>query len=128
MNLLEQTQRLVYHGTSDLQWNKKENNTLFLTIDRDEAASYADERVVADYGILDLDATDTPPSKAIIVIFNLHDLIERKLNFAPDWGWVDQHNFVELPTYEQSISAVGSFCIENFPNELKSLGKIVDAF
>lgn len=124
-NLHETLPDVLYHGTSDYQWDKQTIGTLYLTKDRQDAALYAEEAVIADLDQLNVDWEEgmAMPTRAIIVEFRGTDLISLQSRFMPDWGW-DQAD--DSTTWQESLQAVGSFCISDF-NE-KHLGAITPAF
>lgn len=122
---LNQLPDVLYHGTSNHQWDKQTTDTLYLTRDRKDAALYAEEAVTSDFYELDgreWEEGMEMPTRAIIVEFCGTDLMFLRERFEPDWGW-DQ---AEVSTWQESLQAVGSFCISDF-NE-KHLGTITPAF
>lgn len=119
----------VFHGTTARLWRssgKKVNFNLYVTADRNDAISYAEE------------AVHSKRDKPILVEFQMADLdrlIETgTIEFDPDWGWVTglEHDLRHqgkkletLPTWQESLTAVGSFCIDKFSDSLKSFGKVI---
>jgi len=115
--------QIAYHGTSDLRWDKAGPGTLYLTVNREDAENYADEAAVNDYPE-DHEEGMAPPSTAIIVEFQMTDILALPdAQMSPDWGWGDLH---EGATWQDSLAAVGSFCVEDF--RAKNLGKVTRAF
>lgn len=122
----------LYHGTSTLAWKKTDDAVLFLTVSRDDAENYASETAIEDvynkYGddFMDENGKEKPaPSEPIIVTFQMADLLKLTgVEFQPDWGWDGSDG----ATWQESIKAVGSFCIAGFQEAYKGLGKVGPAF
>lgn len=123
-----ETPDVFYHGTSDLAWQREDEGILYLTMSRDDAANYADEAVVGDFNALDIEYEEgmEMPSKPIVVEFRMSDLTAYESGFEPDWGWADHQP--GMPTWLDSLAAVGSFCISGFTSEMKKLGRVEPAF
>lgn len=117
------SKRIVYHGTSDLNWNEAISGTLYLTASIEDARNYADEAVVSNFYDVydDYEEGMEMPSRPIIVQFDLDRLLKSGLTLEPDWGWAEQLDYT--PTWQESLEAVGSFSIPNFSN--KNMGKII---
>src|SRR5690606_15507512 len=111
---------------STLAWAREDENILYLTVQRQDAQNYATEAAIGDmyakYGddFMDEDGNEKPaPSKAIIVTFDLAQLQALEgVQFQPDWGW---HGADENTSWQQSLAAVGSFCIAGFTPAHKAL-------
>ncbi len=91
VNLLESIDiHEVYHGTTMSLWAKEGDGNLFLTSNKDDAKSYADEASSREYYNHDYDEENThdaPEELApILVVFNLKQLESLGLEFEPDWG------------------------------------------
>lgn len=117
---------IVYHGTNLRVWNEQayHDEPLYLTNDRVEAERHAERTYVAHHDNEDPEYKD-PNIVPIVVKFRISDLLDAGLNFEPDWGW-DMAD--ENTTWQQSLAAVGSFCIEGFSQSHKALGKVSAAF
>lgn len=98
---------------------------MYLTNDRDEAVKYAEESVHSD------------EEQMIVIEFRMTDLASLPVEFEPDWGWVDAlendlknqgKKLEQLPTWQESLAAVGSFCLAGFTDAFKSHGKVTSAY
>lgn len=135
INIVTEGQRLpemVYHGTTMKRWEQAEPGMLYVVDDRSDAANYAMEAGESDhYDRHQGEMVDDPEIVLIVVEFRLTDLLNLGLELQPDWGWVegratDRSTWGQPePTWEDSLRAVGSFCIEGFNH--KELGKITPA-
>lgn len=122
----------LYHGTSTIAWKKTDETLLYLTVNREDAENYASEAAIQDvyakYGddFLDDEGKEKPaPSQPIIITFLMDDLLKLNgIEFQPDWGW----DGAEDATWQQSLQAVGSFCVSGFQDAYKGLGKVAPAF
>jgi hypothetical protein len=122
---------IVYHGTTAAQWASTEPGTLYVITDRHDAANYSSEAGESEYyekhGHEDV-IVDDPEIVHIVVEFRLADLVDLGLEFQPDWGWVEGQSTDRStwgqpePTWEDSLQAVGSFCIADFNH--KEVGKV----
>lgn len=115
---------ILYHGTSDTAWARMVDGTLYLVVDRSDAENYAEEAVIADR---DPDREEASPhSTAIVVEFAMSDILTiDDVEMRPDWGW---GGLAQGSTWQDSLNAVGSLCLQGFGMRHKHLGRIVKAF
>lgn len=122
---------VMYHGTTRRRWNSKGNGvtTLYLTSNRKDAVSYADESASNE-------AYDHKKVEGVVVEFQpevLQKLVaDRLVELDPDWGWVDGQeaearnagkSFSE-PSWQASLAACYGICLSGFKDEYKSLAAV----
>jgi hypothetical protein len=114
----------VYHGTSQTFWEREGDGPCYFTASYQDAANYALEACETEhYEKHQGEEIDDPTVSPIVVQFRLADLLAIPgAELEPDWGWVEGNRIDGEPTWEDSLRAVGSFCIPAFHD--KQLGKV----
>ena len=127
---------LLFHGTTKLRWTtpvEKGDCRLYVVASQAEADSYASESGEAEWDESIHIIGELEP-ELIVLKFDLED-IKRLVEFGdvelePDWGWADQvvreSGGKHTPTWEESLAAVGSFCIFGFSESHKTLAIVIE--